>query len=77
MTEEKLIDLWTNRNLDRPTPVRKSSGDYRWDGVLVSVFDTPDRKVRAVVAHQVDTGHVLHIYSAAQLEVASAPPTKI
>jgi hypothetical protein len=30
---------------------------------------TLDRKIRAVVAHQVHTGHVLHIYSAAQLEV--------
>ena len=36
---------------------------------------TPDRKVRAVVAHPVNSGYVLHIYSASQLEVvnASAP----
>ena len=68
MTDEQLIDLWMNRKWKQPPPVRKSSGDYQWDGVLMSVFFTPDDKIRAVVAHRADTGHVLHIYSAAQLE---------
>ena len=77
MTDEKLIALWNSRHSDRPTPVRKSSGDYRWDGVLVAVFDTPGGKLRAVVAHPVNTGYVLHIYSAAQIEVATEPAADI
>ena len=77
MTDEKLIALWNSRHSDRPTPVRKSSGDYRWDGVLVAVFDTPGGKLRAVVAHPVNTGYVLHIYSAAQIEVATEPAADV
>ena len=48
--------------------VRKDSGDYSWEGVVRGVVRThDDGPERVVVAHPVERGFVLHIYSPAQL----------
>lgn len=51
--------------------VIKHTGDYQWRGVVCSVFFTPSSKLRYVVAHQVESGWVLHIYSEANLKSAN------
>ena len=53
--------------LQTGAPVIKCTGDYTWKGEVRSVFSLPDGKIRYVVAHPVDTGWVLHIYSRANL----------
>lgn len=43
--------------------VMKCSGDYNWRGTVCAVFKTPNDLTRIVVAHPVNIGFVLHIYS--------------
>ena len=43
--------------------VMKHTGDYQWRGIICAVFWTPQENLRYVVAHPVDGGYVLHIYS--------------
>jgi hypothetical protein len=40
-------------------------------GVVCSVFKTPNGLLRYVVAHPVNAGYVLHIYSEANLRAAT------
>lgn len=51
--------------------VEKYTGDYRWEGIVVSCFQTPSpgNYERYVVAHPVGEGYVLHIYSAKNLRL--------
>ena len=51
--------------------VEKYSGDYVWEGVITAVFNTPGGALRYVVAHPVETGWVLHIYSEQNLRMRS------
>jgi hypothetical protein len=41
--------------------VKKITGDYSFDGTIVSVFETLAGKTRFVVEH--DDTHMLHIFS--------------
>lgn len=54
--------------------VRKTSGDYHLDGVVVSIFTTLSGKRRYVVEHDPLAPGLLHIYSENNLE-AICPPT--
>lgn len=46
--------------------VRKFTGDYQLDGVIVAIFDTTAGKTRVVVEHKQG---FLHIYNPMQLKV--------
>lgn len=61
-----------------PTPlfkvgdeVEKCTGEYNWRGQVSSVFYTPIGLLRYVVAHPVEKGWVLHIYSEKNLRSAN------
>jgi hypothetical protein len=51
--------------------VEKCTGDYVWEGEIVSKFLTPQKRIRYVVAHPVKKGWVLHIYSEQNLRHVS------
>jgi hypothetical protein len=62
-----------DENTDLPigTAVIKTGGDYEWRGLVSVVLSLPNGKRRVVVAHKVDKGFVLHIYSPHQLTIIS------
>jgi hypothetical protein len=53
-------------------PVAKTSGDYRFEGVVVAAFTKLDGRTRRYVVENGDG--VLHIFSARQLALAPAHP---
>lgn len=46
--------------------VKKVTGDYKFEGIIVAVFEKLDGKIRLVVENQ---DGILHIYSEKNLEL--------
>jgi hypothetical protein len=67
--KSELDSLKANGMPELYSKVRKISGDYEWDGVVVGLAVLPNGLIRFLVAHEVNEGYVLHVYSAKQLKI--------